>query len=155
MARRGRSTVEINRSRDERKALRRWSQRHSSSQALALRCRIVLACAEGATNTDVAAELGVQPTTVSKWRRRFAADRLDGLVDAPRPGAARSIGDDVVEAVVVDTLESAPPDASHWSTRGLATRYGISHQTVAEIWRAFGSSRGARTASRCRPTLSW
>jgi transposase len=138
MARRGRPTVEINLSGDERKTLQRWSRRHSSSQALALRCRIVLACAQGATNTDVAAELGVHPTTVAKWRRRFAAARLDGLVDAPRPGAARRIGDDVVEAVVVDTLESAPPDATHWSTRDLAKRHGISHQTVAEIWRAFG-----------------
>ena len=77
-------------------------------------------------------------TTVAKWRKRFATGRLDGLVDAPRPGAARTIGDDVVEAVVIDTLESTPPDATHWSTRGLANKHGISHQTVAEIWRAFG-----------------
>ena len=73
-----------------------------------------------------------------KWRHRFAADRLDGLVDAPRPGAARTIGDDVVEAIVVETLETAPPDATHWSTRGLAAKHGISHTTVGEIWRAFG-----------------
>jgi transposase len=106
---------------------------------LALRCRIVLACAEGdRTQGEIAAELGCNPVTVSKWRHRFAADRLDGLVDAPRPGAVRSIGDDVIEAVVVETLETAPPDATHWSTRGLAARHGISHQTVAEIWRAFG-----------------
>jgi hypothetical protein len=76
--------------------------------------------------------------TVSKWRRRFAAERLDGLVDAPRPGAARRIGDDVVEAVVVETLETAPADATHWSTRSLAAKHGISRQTVSEIWRAFG-----------------
>lgn len=138
MARRGRPTVEINVSSDEAKTLQRWSQRHSSSQALALRCRIVLACAKGGTNTEIAAELGVHPTTVAKWRHRFATQRLDGLVDAPRPGAARTIGDEVVEAVVVDTLESAPPDATHWSTRSLAAKHGISHQTVAEIWRAFG-----------------
>jgi len=75
---------------------------------------------------------------VSKWRNRFAADRLDGLVDAPRPGAQRTIGDDVIEAIVVETLETAPADATHWSTRGLADKHGISHQTVAEIWRAFG-----------------
>jgi len=80
----------------------------------------------------------VHPTTVSKWRLRFSQDRLDGLVDAPRPGAARTIGDDVVEAVLVDTLESAPKDATHWSTRGLAAKHGISHTTVGEIWRAFG-----------------
>jgi transposase len=135
---RGRPTVGITLSADERKTLQRWARRHSSSQALSLRCRIVLACAEGASNTEAGAQLGVHPTTVSKWRHRFAKDRLDGLVDAPRPGAARTIGDDVIEAVIVETLESAPPDATHWSTRGLAARHGISHQTVAEIWRAFG-----------------
>ena len=89
-------------------------------------------------NAAVAEEMGCHPVTVSKWRTRFAEQRLDGLVDAPRPGAERSIGDDVIEAVVVDTLESAPGEDTHWSTRGLAAKHGISHQTVAEIWRAFG-----------------
>jgi transposase len=138
MARRGRPTVDIVLSVDERKTLDRWARRHSSSQVLALRCRIVLACAAGGTNSSVGAELGVHPTTVSKWRHRFAGERLDGLVDAPRPGAARTIGDDVVEAVLVETLETAPADATHWSTRGLAAKHGISHTTVGEIWRAFG-----------------
>jgi len=138
MARPGRPTVKIKLSGNERKTLQRWAQRHSSAQALALRCRIVLACADGGTNQGIAAELRIHPVTVSKWRKRFAADRLDGLVDAPRPGAARTVGDDTVEAVVVDTLETAPTDATHWSTRGLAAKHGISHQTVAEIWRAFG-----------------
>ena len=138
MARRGRPTVEIKLSGDERNTLERWARRHSSSQALALRCRIVLACAEGRTNNDIAAELGVNAATVSKWRHRFAVDRLDGLMDAPRPGAARTIGDDVIEAVVVETLETTPPDATHWSTRALVAKHGISHQTVSEIWQAFG-----------------
>ncbi len=138
MARRGRPTVEIILSAQERDTLERWTRRHSSSQALALRSRIILTVAEGRTNTDVAKALGIHPTTVSKWRHRFAADRLDGLVDAPRPGAARTIGDDLVEAIVVETLETAPPDATHWSTRGLAAKHGISHTTVREIWRAFG-----------------
>jgi transposase/transposase-like protein len=139
VARRGRPTVEISLSDDERATLQRWARRHSSSQALALRSRIVLACADGTgTHAEIAGRLSCNPVTVSKWRRRFAADRLDGLVDAPRPGAARTIGDDVIEAVVVETLETAPPDATHWSTRGLAAKHGISHQTVAEIWRAFG-----------------
>jgi len=139
LARRGRPTVPIILSTEERETLQRWARRHSSAQALALRCRIVLACAEGdRTRDEIAAEVGCNPVTVTKWRHRFAADRLDGLVDAPRPGAARTIGDDVIEAIVVETLESAPPDATHWSTRGLATKHGISHQTVAEIWRAFG-----------------
>jgi transposase len=103
-----------------------------------LRCRIVLACAEGGTNNEIADRVGVNRVTVSKWRRRFAADRLEGLTDAPRPGAARKIGDEVVEAIVVETLETAPKDATHWSTRGLAAKHGISRQTVSEIWRAFG-----------------
>lgn len=123
---------------DERKTLERWVRRHSSSQALATRCRIVLGCDAGSTDTLIAAELGVHPVTVSKWRHRFAVDRLDGLVDAPRPGAQRSIADDVIEAVIVDTLESTPGEDTHWSTRGLAAKHGISHQTVSEIWKAFG-----------------
>ncbi|MGC1511873.1 MAG: helix-turn-helix domain-containing protein [Acidimicrobiales bacterium] len=103
-----------------------------------MRSRIVLACDGGRSDQAAAAKLGVHPTTVSKWRHRFAAARLDGLVDAPRPGANRSIGDDVIEAVLVDTLESTPSEDTHWSTRGLADKHGISHTTVAEIWKAFG-----------------
>lgn len=152
MARPGRPTVQIILSENERTTLQRWARRHSSSQALALRCRIVLACADGdRTHAEIAAELGCNPGTVSKWRHRFAVDRLDGLVDAPRPGAARSIGDDVVEAVVVETLETAPPDATHWSTRSLAAKYGISHQTVAEIWRAFGLKPWRQDAFKVSP----
>lgn len=138
MGRAGRPTVEIELSEDERETLQRWARRHSSSQALALRCRIVLAIADGGSNVEIAGRLGVHRMTVAKWRHRFAADRLEGLVDAPRPGAARTIGDEVVEAVVVETLETAPKDATHWSTRAMAERHGISRQTVSEIWRAFG-----------------
>ncbi len=140
MARRGRKAVEIDLTGDERETLQRWSRRHRSSQALALRCRIVLACADAGerTQTQIAADLGCNPVTVSKWRNRFAADRLDGLVDAPRPGAERKISDETVEAIVVDSLETAPADATHWSTRELAAKHGISHTTVGEIWRAFG-----------------
>ncbi len=139
MARRGRPTVEIKLTGDERKTLARWAQRHSSAQALALRCKIVLACAGGTrTHDQIADDLGCSPATVGKWRNRFAADRLDGLVDAPRPGAARTIGDDVIEAVVIDTLEAVPGQDTHWSTRGLAAKHGISKTTVAEVWRAFG-----------------
>ncbi len=138
MGRAGRPTVAVVLTEQERQTLQRWARRPSSSQALALRSRIVLACAQGRPNTAVAAELGCDRVTVAKWRHRFAADRLEGLVDAPRPGAARTIGDDVVEAIVVETLETAPVDATHWSTRALAARHGISRQTVSEIWRAFG-----------------
>ena len=138
MARRGRPTATIELNETERETLTRWVRRHSSAQALALRSRIVLACASGGTNNEVAEACGVNAATVSKWRRRFAVDRLEGLVDAPRPGAERTVADETIEAVVVDTLESAPPDATHWSTRGLAAKHGISKTTVAEIWRAFG-----------------
>jgi transposase len=138
MARAGRPTPVIELSDTERDTLERWTRRHSSSQALAQRSRIVLACARGATNAEVATAERVHPATVSKWRHRFAADRLEGLVDAPRPGAARTIADETIEAVLVDTLESAPGADTHWSTRGLAAKHGISKTTVAEIWRAFG-----------------
>lgn len=139
MARRGRPTPVIVLSAEERKTLERWKRRHSSSQALAMRSRIVLACVDAErSRTEIAAEVGCNPATVTKWRARFAADRLDGLIDAPRPGAERSIGDDVIEAVIIDTLESTPGEDTHWSTRGLAAKHGISHTTVAEIWRAFG-----------------
>jgi len=105
---------------------------------LALRSKIVLAADEGLPNNQIGARLGCHPKTAAKWRKRFATDRLDGLVDAPRPGAARSIGDDVIEAIVIDTLETTPPDATHWSTRSLAAKHGISHETIAQVWKAFG-----------------
>jgi len=138
MGTRGRPTPQIVLSHDERETLTRWARRQKSSQALALRCKIVLACGEGKMSKDIAAQLGINPVTVSKWRHRFAEARLEGLVDAPRVGAPRTITDDVVEAVVIDTLESAPEDATHWSTRSLAKKHGISRETVGEIWRAFG-----------------
>jgi transposase len=138
MGRVGRPTVAVVLTEQERQTLQRWARRPSSSQALALRSRIVLACAQGRPNTAVAAEPGCDRVTVAKWRHRFAADRLEGLADAPRPGAVRTIGDNVVQAIVVETLETAPVDATHWSTRALAARHGISRQTVSEIWRAFG-----------------
>jgi transposase len=112
----------------------------------------VLACADpDRGRQDIATELGCNPATVTKWRARFAKDRVDGLLDAPRPGARRRIGDDVVEAVVVDTLETAPGEDTHWSTRGLADKHGISHQTVAEIWRAFGLKPWVRDSFKVSP----
>jgi len=121
----------------ERETLLRWSRRRKSAQALALRCRIVLACGDGATNTEVAAALGVAGATVGKWRSRFVVDRLDGLVDEPRPGAPRTITDEQVEQVVVDTLESTPRDATHWSRTSMAGHSGLSKSTVGRIWKAF------------------
>jgi transposase len=122
----------------ERSALERWARRPKSAQALALRCRIVLTCATGKNNTAVANEMGLRIGTVSKWRRRFLEQRLEGLHDEPRPGAPRLIGDDAVEAVVVKTLEETPLDATHWSTRSMAKATGMSQSAVSRIWRAFG-----------------
>jgi transposase len=122
----------------ERTELASLAGRRSTAQALALRARIVLACAEGATNKEVAAQFGTCEDTVGKWRRRYIAQRLDGLRDAPRPGAPRTVDDERIEALIVQTLESLPPDATHWSSRGMARASGISVTTVQRIWRAFG-----------------
>jgi transposase len=123
---------------EERVTLERWSRRPKSSQALALRCRIVLACSDGGHINDIAERLGVNRGTVRKWRSRFLADRLDGLHDEPRPGAPRTIADDIVEALIVRTLEETPTDATHWSTRSMAKSTGMSQSAVSRIWRAFG-----------------
>jgi transposase len=136
--RRGRPTVQIILSDDERQALERWARRGSSSQALALRCRIVLACAAGLSNVTVGEQLGVHPVTVAKWRGRFATRRLEGLADEPRPGVPRSITDTQVEQVIVKTLEETPADATHWSTRSMARATGMSQTAIGRIWRAFG-----------------
>jgi transposase len=135
--RRGPKLPELALTDDERATLERWARRAKSSQALALRCRIVLACAEGASNHAVAARLGVSRPTVTKWRSRFVARRLEGLADEPRPGAARTITDEQVERVLLLTLETAPTDATHWSTRGLARKVGMSQSAISRIWRAF------------------
>ena len=108
-----------------------------NGQALALRARIVLACADGRSNTGVAAELRVYVDTVGKWRSRFLEQRLDGLLDQPRSGRPRMIDDADVERVIALTLEATPKDATHWSTRSMARRSGLSHNTVSRIWRAF------------------
>jgi transposase len=123
---------------DERATLQRWARRRKSSQALALRCRIVLACAQGHSNQAVADRLGISKPTVTKWRSRFVTRRLEGLADEPRPGAARTITDEQVERVLVATLETTPTDATHWSTRGLARQLGMSQSAISRIWRAFG-----------------
>ena len=124
---------------EERQVLEGWARRRKTSQALALRSRIVLASAEGATNTQVAADLGISRTTVVKWRSRFLRDRLEGLADEPRPGAPRKISDEQVERVITATLEQAPPGGdTHWSTRSMARQAGMSQTAISRIWRAFG-----------------
>jgi transposase len=121
----------------EQRTLEKWAKRRKTAQGLALRARIVLACAEGRSNTAVAARLGISRNTVRKWRDRFLARRLDGLGDEPRPGVPRTITDALVEEVVVRTLEETPEGATHWSKRELARQVGISPTSVHRIWRAF------------------
>jgi transposase len=136
---RGPKAVPLELSEAERTELRRLLRRRGVGQALAQRIRVVLACAElGATNLGVAEALGVSRQTVATWRGRFAGHRLEGLVDAPRSGAPRSIGDEAVEHLVALTLEEAPRNATHWSTRSMARRAGMSQTAVSRIWRAFG-----------------
>jgi transposase len=136
MARRQLATLVL--SDAERTELTSLSARRNTAQALALRARIVLGCATGRQNKQVAADLQIDQTTVGKWRRRFVADRMDGLRDEPRSGTPRTIDDVRIEAVIVRTLESVPADATHWSSRGMARACGLSVSTVQRIWRAFG-----------------
>ena len=136
--RRGRPTAVIELSGEESEVLERWARRPKSSQALALRCRIVLAAAQGRHSNEIAVALGCHAATVSKWRNRFALRRLDGLCDDLRSGPPRKISDEVIEAVIVRTLESSPQNATHWSTRSMAKAAGVSQTAVSQIWRAFG-----------------
>jgi len=139
MAERGRPKAPLTLSDVERETLRQWARRPKTAQALALRARIVLTCAEGRANKDVAAELGIWPQQVGKWRARFVERRLEGLADEPRPGAIRKITDEQVEAVIVKTLEGEPASGdTHWSTRSMAKAVGLNQTAVSRIWRAFG-----------------
>jgi transposase len=133
----GRPLPELILSDAERVSLQNWARRPKSAQALALRARMILRCAEGLTNTQVAGLAQVRIATVGKWRQRFVERRLDGLLDEPRPGAPRKVSDADVERAVAMTLESTPKDATHWSTRSLAKESGLSRSTIGRIWRAF------------------
>jgi transposase len=138
MARTGRPKALLELTDGEREQLESWARRRTSAQALAQRSRIVLACAEGADNQAVAARERVSAATVGRWRARFVRERLDGLVDEPRPGRPRTISDSQVDAVIARTLECEPKGATHWSTRSMATEMGLSQTAVSRIWRAFG-----------------
>jgi len=122
---------------EQREALERWLRRPTTSQGLAQRAHIVLECATGKSDVRVARKLRCNRLTVGKWRRRFLRSGLDGLLDEPRPGAPRAIGDEDVERVIVRTLESKPRDATHWSTRSMAKALGMSQSAISRIWRAF------------------
>jgi transposase len=130
--------VSIELSEAEREQLESWSRRWTTAQALSQRSRIVLLVADGLRTGDIATRLDVHRNTVAKWRRRFEAERLDGLVDEPRPGQPRTITDAKVDEVITRTLESTPKDATHWSTRSMAAEVGLTQSAVHRIWRAFG-----------------
>lgn len=133
----GRPLAPLDLSPDERSTLERWTRRRKTAQALALRARIILRAADGVANRTVAEEENITPQTVGKWRRRFLEGGVDGLLDEPRPGAPRTITDEDVERVITLTLEETPKDATHWSTRSMARRTGLTQSAVSRIWRAF------------------
>lgn len=123
---------------EENNQLVEWTRRHKTSQALALRSRIILSCAQEIPNDEVARRVRVNKKTVGKWRSRFIEHRLDGLLDEPRPGAPRKIGDARIEQLIATTLNERPRGATHWSTRSMAAKMGVSQATVNRVWRAFG-----------------
>ena len=143
-----RRAVEVVLSDEEQTVLERYVRRGTTAQRLAQRARIILLCAEGRENQEVARRLHTSAFTVGKWRQRFATDRLDGLLDEDRPGAPRKISDEAVEAAVVRTLETTPKGATHWSTRQLAKAVGLSKSSVQRIWHAFGLKPHRGTCQR-------
>jgi transposase len=134
----GRPTKPLDLTAEEREKLTMLARRPKSAQAMAMRARIVLGCDEGLSNGAVAKKLQITGATVCKWRERFRVNRLEGLLDEPRPGAPRSITDKQVEAVITKTLESMPTASTHWSTRLMAEKAGLSQTAVVRIWHAFG-----------------
>jgi transposase len=138
MKNKGRQKAELKLTSEESEALERLSRRRRSSPHQAFRAKVVLHCASGLTNTDVAKKLRTTRSTVGKWRSRFIEQRLEGLYDEPRPGVGRTITDDQIEEVVTKTLETTPKGRTHWSTRSMAAHLGLSHSTIGRIWRAFG-----------------
>ena len=134
----GRPTVAVILTEAERMQLESLARRSRTAAQVARRARVVLACAAGHDNKTVARRLRLSPATVGKWRARFVRDRVEGLLDEPRPGAPRTVTDAQVEQVVITTLETTPPGATHWSTRSLAKATSLSRMTISRIWHAFG-----------------
>jgi len=147
----GRPKQPLKLTREERDRLESLAHRARSQPFLARRARVVLACGEGLNNSKVARKLRVSPGMVGKWRARFLKARLEGLYDEPRPGAPRTVSDEQVEKVVIQTLESTPRGETHWSTRGLAKATGLSRMTISRIWRAFGLQPHRRDTFKLSP----
>lgn len=135
---RGRPKEVVKLTDEEREELQRWARRATTANSLAVRARIILACAQGGDDGAVAERAGVCRATVGKWRRRFLERRTDGLLDEPRPGAPRKITDAAIERVISRTLETKPKAATHWSTRSMADEISMSQSAISRIWRAFG-----------------
>lgn len=138
MAKAGRPKAELVVTDEERGELMRLTKRAHVNRHVAFRARLVLACADELSNTEVALRHRTTNQTVGKWRRRFIEGRLEGLYDEPRVGGPRTITDEEVEAVIVKTLETTPKGETHWSTRRMAENAGMSHTMVGKIWRTFG-----------------
>jgi transposase len=134
----GRPKLELRLTPDERATLERFARRRAIGGALVMRSKIVLACASGADNRDVAEQLGVGQAMVGKWRKRFIESRLDGLLDEPRVGRPRSVTDEHVESVIDKTLHDRPKKGTHWSSRSLAKELCLTQSAVGRIWKAFG-----------------
>jgi transposase len=134
----GKAAVVVDLDAAERRELQSLARAQKTGQAMARRARIVLAAAAGMENQAICVEVGADANTVGKWRRRFAADRLDGLLDEPRPGTPRKIGDDEIADTIRRTLETTPDGATHWSLRSMAKAVGYAPSTIHRIWRAFG-----------------
>ena len=133
----GRPLTPLSISAGDRAQLVAWSRRPKTAQALAMRSRIVLLSGDGLSNSAIASQLHTMPHTVGKWRRRYLESGLDGLLDEPRPGTSRKLRDQEVERVLALTLESTPADSTHWSTRSMARRTGLSRASIHRIWQAF------------------
>jgi transposase len=134
---RGTLAPPIELTKEERASLEDLARRRSTSQAMALRARIVLRCADGGSNIEVADDLEISRLTVGKWRSRYAREREEGLYDAPRPGPPRTYNDSRIKDIVDRTLKAMPKRETHWSTRSMAAATGVSQSTVSRIWRAF------------------
>src|ERR1051325_7880926 len=134
----GRPTKPLDLTAEEIEKLTMMARRRKTSQAMAMRARIVLGCGEGISNGEVAQRLGVTAATVCKWRERFRVQRLGGLLDEPRPGAPRTINDEEIEEVITKTLETMPTNSTHWSTRLMAAETGLTQNAIVRIWHAFG-----------------